>query len=308
VTAISEASRHAGENEQYVQKSKKNHWVPQAYLRGFAANSERTKIWRFGRTEGDPELKPIEKVAVQFYLYAPRDERGIRDYAFEKQLSELEQWFGSCRWQLLLTEYMDLGDEALRRMISLLAAVMFLRNPRTLDASNDIHRQIVNWFEQHPVLPDSYELNGKLVRVDPSDWDRFREGNEEDLKRVWISTVKDAAWLAELFMTMRWSVVLSDTPAFITTDHPLTVTHPSPPFRGFKNPETFVIFPLNPHRLLIMDNRMNEPQNQYYLAGNALPSWNFTLWRNAIEYMFCHRNPDEVLSEIVTEAEKQGFA
>ena len=54
------------------QKKKRNHWVSQAYLRPFAADSERKKIWTFSKNEGEPRLRPIRNVAVGFYLYAPR--------------------------------------------------------------------------------------------------------------------------------------------------------------------------------------------------------------------------------------------
>jgi len=58
---------------------KRNHYVPQSYLRAFAADPDRReKIWRFGKNEGDPELKPIDKVAYRHYLYVPKDETGFR--------------------------------------------------------------------------------------------------------------------------------------------------------------------------------------------------------------------------------------
>lgn len=57
-----------------------------------------------------------------------------------------------------------------------------------------------------------------------------------------------------------------------------------------------------------MDHLMNEPSNQYYQVSDAMASYNYTIWRNANDYMFCHRNPDEVLAELVGDAEKRGFA
>lgn len=288
---------------------KRNHWVPQSYLRAFAADPDRReKIWRFSKEEGDQELKPIAKVAYRHYLYAPKDDSGQRDYSFEVQLSRLEQWFGERPWELLLSEYLDLGDQAVRKMVSLLAAVMYLRNPRSLKLSNNVHRQMVDFLKELTELPQSFEHKGKTYAVDTRSWGQFKDGDDEALKKNWIATVKQAGWLAELLMTMRWSMVISGTPGFITSDHPVTVVHPSLSFRGFNDPETFVIFPLNPYRLLVMDHRMNEPAGQYYPAGDALPSWNSSIWRNGNEYMFCHRNPDEVLSELVVDADQRGFA
>jgi hypothetical protein len=79
------------------QKRKRNHWVPQAYLRSFAADEKRKKIWTFSRNAGEPELKAIDKVAVRFYLYAPRGPQG-RDYTFEDKLACLEGLFGPDYW------------------------------------------------------------------------------------------------------------------------------------------------------------------------------------------------------------------
>jgi hypothetical protein len=193
-------------------------------------------------------------------------------------------------------------------MASLLAAVMYLRNPKTLDLSNTVHRQLVAFYERLPELPGSFRQGGKTYELDTSDWEKFRKADEEDLKRNWISGVRQATWLAEFFMRMRWAVVLSDKPRFITTDHPVTAIHPTLDFQGFANPQTMVIFPLSPHRLLIMDHRKEESPDQYYEAGDALPSWNTILWRNAIEHMFCSRHPDEVLAEIDADAKRAGFA
>lgn len=76
------------------QVTKRCHWVSQSYLKAFAADEAGQKIWRFSKNDGDPELKPIENVAVRFYLYAPMAADGTRDDPVERKLSELEQWFG----------------------------------------------------------------------------------------------------------------------------------------------------------------------------------------------------------------------
>ncbi len=110
--------------------------------------------------------------------------------------------------------------------------------------------------------------------------------------------------MASEFMAMRWSMVIGDQPGFITTDHPVTFIHPSLEFRGLKNPETMILFPISPTRLLIMDNRMTEPAGQYYPTKDGVAPWNLLLWREANEYMFSHRDPDEVCAELMTAAER----
>jgi hypothetical protein len=104
--------------------------VPQAYLRGFAADESKSKIWRFSKHVGDPERKPIEKVAMRHHLYVPRDQvTGERDDSLEQRLSELERWFADPIWRALQTDVVDLAWPALRKLISLIVSVMYLRTP-----------------------------------------------------------------------------------------------------------------------------------------------------------------------------------
>ena len=70
---------------------------------------------------------------------------------------------------------------------------------------------------------------------------------------MWIKEVGSAVWLAQILMEMRWAVMISDEPVFITTDSPVVPLHPELRFRGFKNPDTSVVLPLSPTRLLWLE-------------------------------------------------------
>jgi hypothetical protein len=284
------------------------HWVPQGYLRKFAADPDRDRIWRLSKNEGDPELKLIEKVAVRHHLYVTRDGRtGKRDDTFEKKLSELENWFGHPVWDTMATSFVDLSWEPLRKMVSLLAAVMYLRNPLQLRLATQMHANFKEACTRHPTLPVAFEINGKRYPLDPASWPAFHDATAEDIKRDWISEVGRAAWLAEIFMAMRWSVIVADAPVFITSDNPVFRVHPSLRDQGFHDPETAVIFPLSPTRLLNFDNRSSEPANQYYPLKGDGSSMNLLIWRWAKEHMFSHRDCTLVCSEIAAEAEREGF-
>jgi len=106
---------------------------------------------------------------------------------------------------------------------------------------------------------------------------------------------------------MRWSILISNKPEFVTSDNPITFTHPSLSFRGIKNKETLVMFPLSPTRLLLMDHRYSEPRNQYYPMKHPIAVTNGLLWRGAAEYMFSRQHPDEVCQEIEADARMGGF-
>lgn len=288
------------------QKQKRNHWVPQGYLRSFATDASRKRVWTLGKAGGDPEMKPIKSVAVRFYLYAPKGNNG-RDYRFEGKLASLESWFGSPYWRALTTDFLDLGDMTLRKMVALLVAVMWMRTPLQLAWMKDLHRQITTAIEQEPDNPIGIEVAGKTFPFDEVAWKVYRDASDDDIKRMWIAQVGSATSLATMLLEMRWAILVADQPSFITTDNPVVFLHPDLRFRGAKNPETSIIFPLSPTRLLHLDNRRSEPDNQYYPLKVGPGAWNGLLWREALNLMISPRHTDEVCAEMCQNAEAMGF-
>ncbi|UZE48454.1 hypothetical protein ONR75_27250 [Rhodopseudomonas sp. P2A-2r] len=84
--------------------------------------------------------------------------------------------------------------------------------------------------------------------------------------------------------------------------------HLSLQFRGIKNAETSVVFPLSPTRVLHIDNRMSEPDGHYYPLRGSAGGLNGLLWRYAINAMYSSRHTDHVCAEICADADQQGFA
>lgn len=134
-----------------------------------------------------------------------------------------------------------------------------------------------------------------------------RDADEDAIKRMWLDNVNSAMWLAKIMMEMRWAVLFSEKPVFVTTDNPVIVMHPDLEFRGFKNPKTTVFFPLSPTRMLVMDNRHSEPDGEYYPLKDSPGGLNMLLWRESIDSMFSPRHPDGVCAEMIEDAEMSGF-
>jgi hypothetical protein len=290
------------------QVTKRCHWVPQSYLKAFASDGNGRRIWRFSRNEGEPELKRIDKVAVKYHLYAPMGTDGRRDDALEKKLADLENWFGDPVWKAVCTDFPDFSWEPLRKMIALLAAVMWLRTPRQFEFWKSMHRQFADSFASSDSLPDAVSINDRRVELDHSSWPAYRDATEEDMKRAWNEWLGQAANIAKLFLEMRWAILVSDKPVFITSDNPVLVGDTLGPHRGLKHPDMMVTFPLSPTRVLMMDNRHSEPDAQFYPLKHNPASTNMLIWRNAIEHMFSPRDPHEVCAEMIADAERMGYA
>ena len=299
-------SRHSNQR----QRTRNSHWVPQGYLRAFAAEHAPTKIWRFSHTEGDAELKRIDKVAYKHHLYSARNsETGRRDDALEKKLADLEQWFGSPLWKALQTDIVDLSWEPLRKMTALLMAVMMLRNPRTLEQHREMHRKLVELYSLPMGVPDRITIGGRTFEVDREAWPEFRDGDEEYVKRIWFDSIDNAVEFANMFLSMRWSMLIAPRPCFITSDDPVVFCHPSLRSKGINDPKTSIHFPISPTRVLNLDHLHDEPANGYYPANeDGYTATNLLTWRGALNYIFTHRHPDYVCRELLHEAERQGYA
>ncbi len=290
-----------------MQKKKQNHWVPQAYLRSFAADPQsRKKIWTFSKNAGDPALRPIKKVAVRFYLYAPRNETGERDYSFEDKLASLEQMLAHPGWTAISTGQVNLQDDGIRKMVALQAAVMLLRNPKVLDSMESLHPKMVAYYSALPSLPDRVWHSGIWRELDKASWPAYRDADSDAIRRMWLDHIGSAVWLAEVMMKMRWGFLISDKPAFITTDNPVATVNPSLQFKGLRNAETVVLFPLSATRVLFMDNRHTEPDGRYYESDDPA-GLNNLLWREAIEYMYSPRDPIDICREMLLSADRFGY-
>lgn len=281
------------------------HWVPQAYLKGFAADDRKPpRIWRFSKEGGDPELKRIDKVVVRNHLYVVSDDEGKRDDAQERRFASLEELFGNPVWKELQTGYVDLSDRAIRKMLSLLAATTFVRHPAHLELVKHVHRTFVDAYSGPSGPPSVVEIGGRRIEVDLASWPSYANASEDDLKRNWFDIMNSCVDIAEMFMDMRWSMLVADQPTFITSDRPVTMVHPDLQFRGIKDPKTMVMFPISPTRILNMDYMYNEPSNQYYAVHDRGACANLLVWREATEFMFLSRNPDEVCQELASLADE----
>lgn len=289
------------------QPTKRCHWVAQSYLKAFAAEENGQQIWRLSRNVGEPELKRIDKVAVKFHLYAPMGADGRRDDALEKKLADLECWFGEPMWKAVCNDFPDFSWKPLRKMVALLAAVTWLRTPQQFEFWKSMHQQFADFFAHCDSLPDAVTINDRRMELDHSSWPAYRNATEEDMKRAWNQWPGQAADIATMFLEMRWAILVSEKPVFITSDNPVLVGDTLGPHRGLKHPDAIVTFPLSPTRVLMMDNRHREPDAQFYPLKHDPSSTNMLIWRNAIEHMFSPRKPDEICAEMIANAGRMGF-
>lgn len=278
-----------------AQVTRECHWVSQGYLKRWAYDTAGKKIWRTNTETGEIKSKPIKKVSVRNHLYAPIGVDGRRSDHLEKKLSEIENWFGGPIWDHVCSGSPDLTIKHMRMMLSLIAATSFLRTPKHLEQWKTFHHDFVAFVERARVangLPDFVTINGQRNRLDPESWRSVTDMTEEAIKSDWNEWVGSAAEIAIELMKLRWSMLISEAPTFITSDHPVVITDGEGKFRGIANTATRVIFPLCPTRILMMDHNRDEPEGAFYRLEDGGAAVNAHIWRNSIRDVFTHRNPN----------------
>ncbi len=292
-------------------RPKHQHWVPQFYLRYFATpatrNSKAPKVWIFSKetSDGDEKLTSIRNVCGKRYLYSPRDQTGERNWDLDDEIGDLEAMLSQI-WPALATDYVALGDEHVRKALSLFVAVMHFRHPDTRSMLEVIHHQLVACYETCPLGADgtpqidSVKVDGEIYQVDTSEWLAYKNSGTDKHHRSFVSAIRsEAGRMAEHLLSKRWSVIVSDTDIFITTDKPVVLLHEARERFGYGTPGSIIYFPLSPTRLLILDDRHDEPSNQYYpLMSTNAGAVNFLLWRGASRFLVTGRGLERVISEL----------
>jgi hypothetical protein len=304
-----------------MSKSVNQHWVPRFYLQGFSTpetrKSENPQVWIFSKRyeDGHEKLTNVRNVCAKRYLYSPRDQFGGRSWGTDDELQEVESLLAQI-WSRISSDFVDLSDQSIRKALCLFIATNHVRHPDNLKVMKSIHQQVVSSAEDLPKRPDGtpnidgFIYKGKEFELDTSDWHSYKEWNDDNHHRFFVQTIRAASGrLAKILLKKRWSVVLADGEHFITSDRPVAVQHQSREIFGVGTPGAIVSFPLSPTRILVMDDRHQEPANQYYpLKSDNIGVFNYNIWREGTRFMVTGRPVSEVLSEIVGWAENEGYA
>jgi hypothetical protein len=290
---------------------KNQHWVPRFYLKHFATPETRDqknpKVWIFDKeSDGPPRLVDVKTQCAKRYLYSPIMDNGERNLFLEKKLGRLEEslapeWFSLANDCLYISK-----DDPFRKGISLFVSAMILRNPDTRIELEKSYHEITKFIQEVPDINEiqAIDINGKIHDFNLDDWDRFLNRKPNDHHNFFTDYVfSNIRKIAEQLLEKRWSIIFSDKPCFITSDKPVSINHLTKEKFGVDfglgTEGSFVIFPISPHRLLVMDDRHEEPEWQYYAPDdNRFGLYNFLIWKNSRRLMISSRDINEVLREI----------
>ena len=299
-------------NKTYLKKKPKNqHWVPVSYLNYFSIPetryTEKPKAWIFSKDSGEPRSVPLRTFAKKKYLYSPQNQEGKRSWETEDKLGSLESLMGRL-WPLFENNLIDFeGDETLKKSLALFISTLYLRHPSNIDNIKRIHGKLVSFYETLPMdeagnpLLEEVIYQDKTYQFDNLNYDKYKSANKNELQKMFVNFLNsEATHCTEILLQKRWSIIFSELPLFITTDKPVVVINRERDTFGLKTKGTIIIFPINPRRVLVLDDMYHEPNGRYYPLGKEGPGpINLNLWRNAENFMVSPRHTDQVCAEML---------
>jgi len=290
---------------------KKQHWVPYFYLKNWATEDSKDKKypqgWILSINEGEPQKVNLRDFSTRRYLYSPSDENGKRNFRTENKLSSYESVMADL-WPDISNEFYDFGKNTmLRKGIALFVSLLYLRNPKNIEATKDIHGQLIDMYEKLPKDEDgnpcitNIRVKGKEYEFDNSDYADYKNSSMKEFQKMFIDNIhRQAVPIAEILINKRWAIVVGENEHFITSDKPVIVENGDREIFGLNTKGTTVTFPISPKRILVMDDQYEVGDAKYFSLHKTPPAcYNYSIFGNANEFMLSNRHPDIICEEIV---------
>jgi len=257
--------------------SRRNHYLPQFYLR-FFANEKNGQLWVYDKQSPEPRLQSPKATAVEVDLYTLVDKQGQENDQLEKMFSILESQTRPIlhRWITTRTAIKptEIGP------VAEFLAVMYLRVPRNLAAIREFGGKFTMEYFKKKVqdaewFKTSYERfvksTGQKERMTAEEMRQIMLAPEKhytlqlDRQYALLATFKQIMPIFEKLVSMSWSICEAPEGIFfITSDAPVNVFAMTGERQalfgaGFGLPQVEVTFPLCPSKSLCISRKRHPP-------------------------------------------------
>ena len=142
------------------------------------------------------------------------------------------------------------------------------------------------------------DTRGKTRKLDLATYPAFKAYTDSDLQKLFAEGIKkSAALLAEHLMQRRWAILVSEAPAFVTSDRPVVILHPTILKPGIRTPGAILIIPITPHKLLFLDDHTERQSGLYYgIETDDAVDFSIFVWRKCQRFLCAPRDPFFVIA------------
>jgi hypothetical protein len=218
--------------------SRRHHYLPQMYLRGFANDTE--QVWVFDRQDDKYVHQHVINTAVEKDFYTILDPNGRKtDRVEQMRAKEVE---GPMKRIIERLDDRDLGwEEEERAILALFVALLRTRNPAFNSDQNESTEQLHRWWAkathssveavEESMQKYEQETGQELTDISAEEIFEMIRDNRYQIKNPRQNNVKMmlslAPEIAQALFRLNWDVLSAPKGcAFVTCDNPFTVVPP----------------------------------------------------------------------------------
>jgi len=251
-----------------------HHYVTQAYLKGMLADGE-SRLWVYQRNSDHVFRNTPKNLACTRSYYTIRGRDGIENDRFEKLLAVQVEGPGITVLRRLSQGTKQLNSQE-RLQGANLIAMQELRVPFMRDQLSNMMKGIYTSFMHSKVSTpgmlekhlEDLKARGKVSdRVTADEMRKVVMNGDITLEMLPEASLRalnhSLPSLIDAYVTMKWTVLISNETSFITSDCPVCRDYPKARNlpAGIVNPDLTVYFPISLHRVL----RLTHDQKKYEL-------------------------------------------
>jgi hypothetical protein len=279
-----------------MSKAKRQHYVPQFYLRQWAQDGKR--LWVYPLDGRTPWPDDPGDYASENHLYtagALRPGEPLVDV-------DSEEWFSS--WEgRFASVWPDIFDRAAvkRTRMNLIRfiATLVARHPDRRDEVRDMNSHALEDAENVADGEDviyAHSRTGETIRVAAESIREQAKTDRTSVGKDFIRLMKGtAAAVIDALKDRRWGLLCSTDAPFVTSDRPVILERGlcMKPTFGYATPGTHIVFPVSPSRMLVIADHW-ESEFAHYEVGDRLPMTRAII-RRAKRFVFADRKDEMII-------------
>lgn len=276
-------------NSDKKQRTRKQHFVPKCYLKGFAfadANTRKdTWVWVYKKGNQEaPQKCSIKKIAWILDYYEDEE----KDNRVEDLLSEIENQVCPIiqNLQISVESEINMKPED-KSVLACFIALLFTRNPAFRDVAKNIREKMVELYADH-LFENDKEFK-QIIESNPMVKERWVAGEIKPIIHEW-ATLPEMMYIAKClkwsFLSKNWHFIIPPKGEYlITSDNPVYFDNAFEPIAGPAHPGSEVIIHLRKDLALVITPCLYD-MKVFPMNSQTLKKFNRGVARAALESIY----------------------
>lgn len=283
---------------------KKQHYVPQVYLKHFTDSDGFIHIYDKEKDEFRRQTPANTGYSKHFYTI---EKDGVKDYSIEKALAlHVDTLYQPVLNKIANKETLKFED---KEKLAVFVTFQYLRTPKQ---RKNYHRMIDDFYKQTAkIIFEMKKVHGMLSDIGPLEIENLEDivknerFNVDVPKEQSLQLMLDSGRMASMISRHNFIIIeASSKSEFITSDHPYSMVKEnwSPAWSGYGIMNTTKLFPLSPRYLLMLKDPGDKIM-YYSLNKSEVREMNMTTASWSDRFLFSSN--EKLLRSLVKKIEKR---